>query len=118
MRCAGMSGVIGLATLGDGECGTLPERSAVLFGCDIGAQHRAAACKQPCVVIYSGAILARKLSPVGEGVMRESLRKACFGTMLCSLTGVATAAPLGVVTVAAPGINCVFETDCTIVVTD
>ena len=32
--------------------------------------------------------------------------------------GVAVAAPLTVVKVAAPDINCVFETDCTIVVTD
>src|SRR5205085_4010190 len=32
--------------------------------------------------------------------------------------GAAAAAPLSVVTVTAPDINCVFETDCTIVVTD
>jgi hypothetical protein len=38
--------------------------------------------------------------------------------MLGSLTSVAGAAPLSVVKVAAPDINCVFETDCTIVVTD
>jgi hypothetical protein len=50
--------------------------------------------------------------------MRGSLRKGYLGVMLCSLTGVASAAPLTVVTVSAPDINCVFETDCTIVVTD
>src|SRR3954447_18839375 len=52
------------------------------------------------------------------GVMRASLRKACLGVMLCSPAGAACAAPLTVVTVAAPDINCVFETDCTVVVTD
>lgn len=46
------------------------------------------------------------------------LRKFYIGAMLCSLTGAAGAAPLSVVKVAAPDINCVFETDCTIVVTD
>jgi hypothetical protein len=50
--------------------------------------------------------------------MRGSLRKFYLGAVLCSLTGVAGAAPLAVVNVAAPDINCVFETDCTIVVTD
>jgi hypothetical protein len=50
--------------------------------------------------------------------MRGSLRVAGLGAILCSLTGAAGAAPLTVVTVAAPDINCVFETDCTIVVTD
>ena len=50
--------------------------------------------------------------------MRGSLRKAYLGAILCSLTSVAGAAPLTVVKVAAPDINCVFETDCTIVVTD
>jgi hypothetical protein len=50
--------------------------------------------------------------------MRGSLRKGCLGVILCSLTGVAGAASLTVVSVAAPDINCVFETDCTIVVTD
>src|SRR3954463_16041392 len=49
--------------------------------------------------------------------MRRSL-KICVGAVLCSLPGVAVAAPLTVVTVAAPDINCVFETDCTVVVTD
>src|SRR3954469_9506029 len=53
-----------------------------------------------------------------EGVMRASLRKACLGVMLCSPAGAAWAAPLTVVTVSAPDINCVFETDCTVVVTD
>jgi hypothetical protein len=50
--------------------------------------------------------------------MRGSLRKFYLGAMLCALTSVAGAAPLSVVKVAAPDINCVFETDCTIVVTD
>jgi hypothetical protein len=50
--------------------------------------------------------------------MGGSLRKFYLGAMLCSLTSVAGAAPLSVVKVAAPDINCVFETDCTIVVTD
>jgi hypothetical protein len=50
--------------------------------------------------------------------MRGSLRNGYLGVILCSLTGVAGAAPLTVVTVAAPDINCVFETDCTVVVTD
>jgi hypothetical protein len=50
--------------------------------------------------------------------MRGSLRKGYLSAILCSLTGVASAAPLTVVNVAAPDINCVFETDCTIVVTD
>jgi hypothetical protein len=50
--------------------------------------------------------------------MKESLRKFYLSAILCSLTGVAGAAPLTVVSVAAPDINCVFETDCTIVVTD
>jgi hypothetical protein len=50
--------------------------------------------------------------------MRGPLRKAYLGAILCSLTSVAGAAPLTVVKVAAPDINCVFETDCTIVVTD
>jgi hypothetical protein len=50
--------------------------------------------------------------------MGGSLRKFYLGAMLCSLTSVAGAAPLTVVKVAAPDINCVFETDCTIVVTD
>ncbi|HEU0081963.1 MAG TPA: hypothetical protein VFQ87_03750 [Bradyrhizobium sp.] len=50
--------------------------------------------------------------------MRRSLRKIRVGAVLCSLPGAAVAAPLTVVNVAAPDINCVFETDCTIVVTD
>jgi hypothetical protein len=50
--------------------------------------------------------------------MRGSLRKFYLGAMLCALTSAAGAAPLTVVKVAAPDINCVFETDCTIVVTD
>src|SRR3954468_12639969 len=50
--------------------------------------------------------------------MSLPLRTIYRGAMLCSLTGAAGAAPLSVVTVAAPDINCVFETDCTVVVTD
>jgi hypothetical protein len=50
--------------------------------------------------------------------MRGSLRKFYLGAMLYSLTSAAGAAPLTIVKVAAPDINCVFETDCTIVVTD
>jgi hypothetical protein len=50
--------------------------------------------------------------------MRGLLRKARLAALLCPLSGGAVAAPLSVVTVAAPDINCVFETDCTIVVTD
>ena len=50
--------------------------------------------------------------------MRGSLRKFYLGAMLCSLTSAAGAAPLSVVKVAAPDINCVFETDCTVIVTD
>ncbi|MEA2838654.1 MAG: hypothetical protein QOD89_3204 [Bradyrhizobium sp.] len=50
--------------------------------------------------------------------MRGSLRKFYLGAMLCSLTSAAGAAPLSVVKVTAPDINCVFETDCTIIVTD
>ena len=46
------------------------------------------------------------------------LRELCLGVALCSLASVSIAAPLTVVNVAAPDINCVFETDCTIVVTD
>ena len=50
--------------------------------------------------------------------MRGSLREFYLGAILCSLTSVAGAAPLTVVKVAAPDVNCVFETDCTVVVTD
>src|SRR3954465_14126524 len=50
--------------------------------------------------------------------MRASLRNTCLTAIFCSLAGVAGAGPLSVVTVAAPDINCVFETDCTVVVTD
>src|SRR3954467_7197648 len=50
--------------------------------------------------------------------MRASLRNTCLTAIFCSLAGVAGAGPLSVVTVTAPDINCVFETDCTIVVTD
>src|SRR3954452_15591157 len=58
------------------------------------------------------------MSLAREGIMKASLRTVRLGAMLCSLTGAASAAPLSVVTVAAPDINCVFETDCTVVVTD
>lgn len=47
-----------------------------------------------------------------------SLRKLGLAIALCPLAGIASAAPLTVVTVAAPDINCVFETDCSVVVTD
>ena len=50
--------------------------------------------------------------------MHMGVRELCLGIALCGLGSVAVAAPLTVVTVAAPDINCVFETDCTIVVTD
>src|SRR5689334_13535533 len=53
-----------------------------------------------------------------EGVMRGLLRKTWLGAILGSVTGAAGATPLTVVTVAAPDINCVFEIDCTVVVTD
>ena len=50
--------------------------------------------------------------------MRASLRDTCLTAIFCLLPGVAGATPLTVVTVTAPDINCVYETDCTIVVTD
>jgi hypothetical protein len=50
--------------------------------------------------------------------MSMSLRTLCLGIMLCPLAGMAGAAPLTIVTVAAPDINCVFETDCSVVVND
>lgn len=50
--------------------------------------------------------------------MNGLLRKTCLGIALCALPAIASAANLTVVTVAAPDINCIFETDCTIVVTD
>jgi hypothetical protein len=43
---------------------------------------------------------------------------SCFAAALVAAAGAAQAAPLSVVTVSAPEINCVFETDCTIVVSD
>jgi len=42
----------------------------------------------------------------------------CGAIALMALQAAATAAPLSVVTVSAPAINCVFETDCTLTVTD
>jgi hypothetical protein len=50
--------------------------------------------------------------------MRGLLRVFYSSAILCSLTSMAGAAALSVVNVVAPDINCVFETDCTIVVTD
>jgi hypothetical protein len=55
--------------------------------------------------------------------MNRSLRQFCPGIALCSIalcspSSIASAAPLTVVSVTAPDINCLFETDCTIVVTD
>jgi hypothetical protein len=50
--------------------------------------------------------------------MNAAARELCLGIALCSWGSVAFAAPLTVVPVAAPDINCVFETDCSIVVTD
>jgi hypothetical protein len=47
-----------------------------------------------------------------------NIRELCLGIVLCPIAGIASAAPLTVVNVSAPEINCVFETDCTVVVTD
>jgi hypothetical protein len=49
--------------------------------------------------------------------MHALLRNAVFIAVVGALPG-ATAAPLTVVTVSAPEINCVFETDCSVAVTD
>jgi hypothetical protein len=38
--------------------------------------------------------------------------------MLCTVAGVAGATSLSIVTVSAPEINCIYETDCTVTVTD
>src|SRR3954447_27024154 len=118
MRCAGMSGVMRLATSAMANAG--PCLSGAPF-CSVATSARSIA-RRPANNLVWLFILEQSSQEncrwLGQGVMRESLRKACFGAILCSLTGVATAAPLGLVTVAAPGINCVFESDCTIVVTD
>src|SRR6185369_2692687 len=50
--------------------------------------------------------------------MNAAARELCLGMALCTVGSAAVAAPLNVVTVAAPNVNCVFETDCTVVVTD
>jgi hypothetical protein len=50
--------------------------------------------------------------------MRMSARELIVGMMLCPVAGVAGAASLSVVTVSAPEINCIYETDCTVTVTD
>jgi len=47
-----------------------------------------------------------------------SARELIVGMLLCPVAGVAGAAPLNVVTVSAPEINCIYETDCTVTVTD
>ena len=54
---------------------------------------------------------------MGEAMTR-SLRKLCLAIVLCPLAGVAGATPLTIVNVSAPDINCVFETDCSVVVND
>jgi hypothetical protein len=50
--------------------------------------------------------------------MNRSMHDLLLGITLCALPSITNAAELSVVKVAAPVINCVFETDCTIVVTD
>ena len=50
--------------------------------------------------------------------MNRSIGGLCVGLAFSALSSAASAAALTVVTVAAPDINCVFETDCTIEVTD
>jgi hypothetical protein len=50
--------------------------------------------------------------------MRISARELIVGMMLCPVAGVAGATSLSVVTVSAPEINCIYETDCTVTVTD
>jgi len=47
-----------------------------------------------------------------------SARELLLGMMLCPVAGVAGAASLSIVTVSAPEINCIYETDCTVTVTD
>jgi hypothetical protein len=50
--------------------------------------------------------------------MRMSARELLLGMMLCPVASVAGAASLSIVTVSAPEINCIYETDCTVTVTD
>jgi hypothetical protein len=50
--------------------------------------------------------------------MRMSSRELFLGMMLCPVAGVAGATSLSIVTVSAPEINCIYETDCTVTVTD
>ena len=50
--------------------------------------------------------------------MRMSARELIVGMMVCPVAGVASAASLSIVTVSAPEINCIYETDCTVTVTD
>ena len=50
--------------------------------------------------------------------MNRLVSGLCLGSALCLLSGAAYSAALNVVNVSAPAINCVFETDCTIVVND
>lgn len=50
--------------------------------------------------------------------MRMSSRELFLGMMLCTVAGVAGATSLSIVTVSAPEINCIYETDCTVTVTD
>ena len=50
--------------------------------------------------------------------MRRSARAFILGMLVCPVASAAGAASLSIVTVAAPDINCIYETDCTITVTD
>lgn len=50
--------------------------------------------------------------------MRMSRSLPLYAAGFMAAPGAAMAAPLSVVNVSAPAINCVFETDCTIIVTD
>ena len=50
--------------------------------------------------------------------MSIQVRELILATVLCPVASVAGAASLSIVTVSAPQINCVYETDCTVTVTD
>ena len=50
--------------------------------------------------------------------MNMPTRELFLAVAICALPNSANAAPLSVVKVVAPEINCVFETDCTVTVTD
>jgi hypothetical protein len=50
--------------------------------------------------------------------MRMSSRELILGMMLCPVASAAGATSLSIVTVSAPEINCIYETDCTVTVTD